>query len=266
MKTENLLGQAGYKFLNYSPGKNNLTHQGVSLVESLCYINVMGLRKENFATGEFYHIYNRGNSKQKIFLDDNDRDRFLKLLYLCNSEKNIRFREDIIEKKIDVWDFDRGKSLASLGAWVLMPNHFHVLICLPPRSLLGGEGISLFMKKLCTGYSMYFNKKYQRTGKLFEGVFKSTHLVRDEQLKYIFSYIHLNPIKLIDPQWKEKGIKNTQQAINFLQKYRWSSYKDYIGEDRPENKILFKKDFPTYFPKKKDFNKEILEWLNFKEL
>jgi len=75
-------------------------------------------RKDPFITGEYYHIYNRGNSKQKIFIDEKDRDRFVKLLYLCNSTQNIRFREDIIEKKIDPWDFKRGKSIVSIGAWV----------------------------------------------------------------------------------------------------------------------------------------------------
>ncbi len=67
----------------------------------------MTTRKEDFAIGEFYHVYNRGNSKQEVFLDDNDRDRFVKLLYLCNSLKSVNFRDDIIKHKIDVWDFDR---------------------------------------------------------------------------------------------------------------------------------------------------------------
>ena len=203
----------------------------------------MALRKDSFAVGEFYHIYNRGNSKQKIFIDEKDRDRFVKLLYLCNSTQNIRFREDIIEKKIDPWDFKRGKSIVSIGAWVLMSNHFHLYLTPSPRSLLGDDSISMFMKKLCTGYSMYFNKKYNRTGKLFEGAFKSLRMVRDEQAKYIFSYIHLNPVKLIDSLWMERGLKNNKKTREFLNKYRWSSYQDYIGQKRPESKILSRKDF-----------------------
>ena len=226
----------------------------------------MATRKESFATGEFYHIYNRGNSKQKIFLDDKDQDRLVKLLYLCNGSRDIRFREDIVEKNIDAWDFEKGKNIVSIGAWAFMPNHFHLLITPSPRCHLGGKAISLFMKKLCTGYSMYFNKKYKRTGKLFEGAFKSMRMTRDEQMKYNFSYVHLNPVKLIDPLWKEKGLKNTKKTIEFLKKYKWSSYLDYVGQDRPENKILLRKDFPDYFPSKKVFNEEIFEWLNFKEL
>ena len=230
----------------------------------------MSYRKLLFAPGEYYHIYNRGNSKQNIFLDDADYERFTKLLYLCNSLKNVNFRDDIVKRKIDAWDFDRGKQIVSIGAWVLMPNHFHIYITIPssPRQRLGLEGkdaVSYFMHKLCTGYSMYSNKKHERMGKLFEGPFKSVHVKNDNQAKYLFSYIHLNPIKLINPLWKEKGIKNIKKAFEFLNTYRWSSYQDYRGKKRPENKIISPKDFPDYFGHKGVFDEEIFEWLNFKE-
>ena len=87
--------------------------------------------------GEFYHIYNRGNSCQQIFFEDEDYSRFIKLLYLCNSKKTLNFREDIVEKKIDAWDFDREETIVSIGAWVLMPNHFHIYITSPKDGLLG---------------------------------------------------------------------------------------------------------------------------------
>ena len=231
----------------------------------------MSTRKESFTTDEFYHIYNRGNSKQKIFLDDEDRDRFVKLLFLCNSTKNIRFREDVVNRKIEAWDFKRGQPVVSLGAWVIMPNHFHLYLTISPRVTLGEEQegqsnpISLFMNKLGTAYSMYFNKKYKRTGSLFEGRFRSVRMTRDEQAKYIFSYIHLNPVKLIESRWKENGLKNSKKTVEFLDRYKWSSYQDYIGTNREENKILSKKDFPAYFTNKKVFKSEIFEWLNFRE-
>ena len=154
-------------------------------------------RKHSFAPGEYYHLYNRGNSKQRIFLDNEDRERFIKLLYLCNSERRISFRDDIVLPKIDAWEFVRGRLLMSIGAWVLMPNHFHIYIRVSPKSDLGNE-VSTFMRKLCTSYSKYFNAKYKRVGGLFESNFKSVHVSRDEQAKYLFSYIHLNPVKLID--------------------------------------------------------------------
>ena len=226
----------------------------------------MTTRKESFVSGEYYHIYNRGNSKQKIFLNNQDKDRFARLLYLCNSTKNINFRDDIVKKKIDVWDFNRSDSLVSIGAWVLMPNHFHLYISPSPRVPLGQEGdkmVSLFMGKLMTAYSMYFNKKHGRTGTLFEGPFKSVHIENDEQAKYLFSYIHLNPIKLIDPKWKESGIKNIKKSIKFLDNYKWSSFVDIKGIERPESKILSIADFPKYFRDKKAFEEEIFEWINF---
>ena len=231
-----------------------------------CFI--MTTRKESFVAGEYYHIYNRGNSKQNIFLDDQDRDRFTKLLYLCNSIKSIRFREDIIDQKINAFDFDRGKPIVSIGAWVLMPNHFHLYVTVSPRGTLGDLGdnsISLFMNKLSTAYSMYFNKKSERTGTLFEGSFKSTNINNDEYAKYLFSYIHLNPVKLIDPLWKEKGIKNIKKTLEFLNRYKWSSYHDYRGKKRPENKIISPKDFPDYFSDKRVFDEEIFDWLDYKD-
>lgn len=233
----------------------------------------MSTRKISFLEGEFYHIYNRGNSKQKIFLDNYDYGRFVKLLYLYNSENNIDFREDIVRQGINAWDFDCGESIVSIGAWVLMPNHFHLYIAINNlRKTVFRRGkdreneITEFMRKLLTSYSKYFNTKYKRTGSLFEGRFKSVHIENDNQAKYLFSYIHLNPIKLIDNKWKENGIKNNKKMEAFLEKYQWSSYLDYKRIVRSQNKILNKKMFPKYFQNIKDFNSEIEEWLTFSNL
>lgn len=228
----------------------------------------MTYRKVPLVSGEYFHVYNRGNSKQPIFLDDDDRDRFIKLLYLQNTSKNIKFREDIIRNKINALDFDKGDNIISIGAWVLMPNHFHLYLTLP-RSGLGkiedayAMGISYFLRKVCTSYAMYFNKKYDRTGSLFEGRFKAVHIEDDIQAKYLFSYIHLNPIKLIDPKWKEEGIKDKKTTLEFLEKYKWSSYLDYKGIKRKESKILDRDSFINYFSDIESFNKEIFDWINF---
>ena len=230
-------------------------------------------RKHEFVEGKFYHLYNRGNSKQKIFLDDQDKDRFSKLLYLHNSLKNINFRDDIVEQGIDAWDFDRGELIVSIGAWVLMSNHFHIFITIPPAPMSSvGEmtqedirenAVSLFMRKVFTSYVKYFNKKHEHSGGLFESNFKSSLVDTEEYVKYIFSYIHLNPVKVIDPEWKEKGVKNIQKAKDFLKNYQWSSYQDYLGIDRVQIKILTIKDFPEYFTDIKTFEREIFEWLLF---
>ena len=99
---------------------------------------------------------------------------------------------------------------------------------------------------------------------MFEGKFKSIHISDDIQAKYLFSYIHLNPVKLIDSKWKENGIEDIKKSLEFLSKYRWSSYLDYKEIIRKENKILNLEDFPKYFNGIKDFDEEILEWLKYK--
>jgi putative transposase len=226
----------------------------------------MANRKVPFVCNEYYHLYNRGNSKQDIFLDKEDYDRFIKLLYICNSNKNIHFKEDIVDKKIDAWDFERGEPIVFIGAWVLMPNHFHLYITISPMSDIGKDknNISMFMRKLLTAYTKYFNAKYERTGGLYEGRFKSVHIKDDIQAKYLFSYIHLNPIKLIDSKWKEEGIKDINRSLEFLRQYKWSSYDDYCEISRKENKILQKDNFINYFSNNKDFDSEIFSWLQNK--
>ena len=225
----------------------------------------MSFRKAEFAKGEYYHIYNRGNSKQKIFFDDKDRERFLKLLYLCNSKRRIDFRDDIMKKKINAWDFEKGESIVDIGAWVLMPNHFHLYITQKTEARLpSGGAITDFMHRVLTAYSKYFDAKYHRTGSLFEGKFKSVHIRKDTQAKYLFSYIHLNPLKLIDSKWKEHGIKNKKEALDFLKEYKWNSYLDYLEVMRPENKIINRINFLSYFKTKHNFQKEIFDWIKIK--
>jgi len=99
----------------------------------------MSLRNTKLVSGEYYHIYNRGNGKSKIFLDEEDYDRFAKLLYVLNSKLSFNFRNSIVRNKINAFDFERGETLVNILCWVLMPNHFH-LILISPRQGLGGIG------------------------------------------------------------------------------------------------------------------------------
>jgi putative transposase len=211
-------------------------------------------RKFTFSFGEFYHIYNRGTDKRTIFVDQNDHKRFLLILFACNSTQHI----DVRELNSEGESFGKNRqTIVDIGAYCLMPNHFHLLI----KEKSEG-GISLFMRKLLTAYSMYFNRKYKRTGKLFEGAFKATHAETDEYLKYLLSYIHLNPVKMFDKDWKEKGIKDKPGAKKYLSDYNYSSYLDYIGVNREESLILNKKAFPEYFASVNDFDKFIDNWLS----
>ena len=217
-------------------------------------------RKIKFSEGEYYHIYNRGVDKRDIFMDKYDYDRFLLLLDICNSSLPIEVREVMKEKDIGgLTSGDKEETLADIGVWCLMPNHFHIL--LKEKS---GIGITKFIQKLSTAFTMYFNNKYERNGSLFQGTFKAKHIEKDEYLKYLFSYIHLNPVKLIQSDWKEKGIEDIENAKDFLNNYEYSSYRDYINPNSSESRIINEKAFPEYFKSKNDFNNNLFDWLKFK--
>ena len=216
-------------------------------------------RKVAFVQGEYYHVYNRGIEKRITFSDIIDYKRFVLLLKILNTTENIVVRDlfknktynEIISKKID-------DPIVAIGAYCLMPNHFHLLI-----KETRENGITEFMQKLSTAYSMYFNIKHHRKGTLFEGPFKAEHANEDRYLKYLISYIHLNPVKLIDSKWKERGLRDYSKTKKYLDNYEFSSYFDYTGIKRPQNKILNMKEFPKYFGTIKDFDKEIFEWLSY---
>jgi putative transposase len=209
----------------------------------------MSLRKQSFAIGESYHLYNRGTEKRIIFSDEQDYNHFLFLMYVCNTIKSIELR------KIGE-NFDREETLIDIGAYCLIPNHFHILVQEKTEN-----GISKYMLKLLTAYSMYFNKKYKRTGKLYEGKFKSIHAGNDKYLKYLYSYIHLNPAKILDKNWKKK-IKYNKKLFHHILDYKYSSLKEYLNN---KFKILNTSKFPNYFKNPNEHKEELLEWLNFND-
>ena len=220
-------------------------------------------RSFDFSIGEYYHLYNRGTDKRIIFTNRNDHNRFVLLLHLCNGIERVDVSNKLREGQTftELINIEFSDRLVDIVAYCLMPNHFHLLVREKQE-----DGISLFMKKLLTAYSMYFNNKNNRTGALFEGRFKAKHANTDEYLKYLFAYIHLNPIKIIDSKWKEKGIQNLKTAQNFLNNYEHSSYLDWMGNDRHESKILNRDASPEYFSTVKDFNDFVNEWLTFKDV
>lgn len=131
-------------------------------------------------------------------------------------------------------------------AFCLMPNHIHLLL-----RQIKDNGISKFMQKYGSGYAVYFKEKYKIKfkGHFFQDRFNAVHIESDEQLRVVFVYIHTNPIALIEPDWKEKGIINPQKAIKFLEsEHRWSSYFDYLD----------KKNFPSIIEVEKSFLTEVM--------
>lgn len=215
-------------------------------------------RKHIISEGEYYHLYNRGVEKRNIFLTQEDRNRFKRLLYVANGTENFIFRD--IERK-SLKEIDRGEPLVAIAAWVLMPNHFHILV----KETTEG-GTAMFMRKLCTGYSSYFNKRHDRVGPLLQGRYKSQHVSEDAHLKYLFAYIHLNPLKLIEPAWKERGNIDITKAKKYISSYEHSSCLSYVDASREESILLSKTEFPEYFSEKKDFEDFHADFISFSDM
>lgn len=144
----------------------------------------------------YYHIFNRGNNKQPIFLDDDDYIQFLKRLELVMGT--------IPAKRPFTSIRSLPKDSFSIVAYCLMNNHFHFLI-----RQNADVGINKLIQKVCTSYAVFFNKKYQRVGGLFQDQFKAKLIDNDVYAQYVSAYIHNNPNDL---------------------DYPYSSYKDIIGE------------------------------------
>jgi len=216
-------------------------------------------RPFSFAEKEYYHCFSRGTEKRKIFLSNKDYERFIALLFICNNKEKVHLSNYSSKNRQNIFNIKRDETLVDIGVYCLMSNHFHLLLHEKEEG-----GISTFMQKLMTAYTMYFNTKYKRSGALFSGRFKAEHADTDNYLKYLFSYIHLNPVKLIQRDWKDNGIKNITKAKKFSEEYVFSSYLDYLEEDRPQKVILNKSAFPKYFEDRKSIEGEIFDWLTVK--
>lgn len=147
------------------------------------------MRKTELVNGEYYHIYNRGVDKRIIFSDHEDVERFLLSMTEFNTEEPIgSIYEHSFSKKLGrETSKSSRKPLVDIVAYCLNPNHFHLLL----KQVAEG-GISEFMKRLGGGYTKYFNNKYERSGVLFQGVFKSVHVDSNEYLLHVSSYVNLN--------------------------------------------------------------------------
>lgn len=180
------------------------------------------MRKTSLATGEYYHIFNRGNNKQRIFYDDKDRMRFLLLLFVFQSllfvENISRFTPDFLKyKTINIGKLEDKiirNRMVKLINFVLMPNHFHLTLL-----QVKNTGISKFMQRILQGHTKYMNRRYGTAGHIFQGPFKAVHVENNEQLLHLSAYIHRNPREL-------------RGWINKENWFPWSSYQDYGKENR----------------------------------
>lgn len=217
----------------------------------------------------YYHIYNRGVEKRKIFIDEQDYRVFLSYMKIYLSPKIDSTNEIVSNKNGDYEDKDKTISeiyklnnfynKIDLISYVLMPNHFHLELKQKNK-----KEIESFMRSLITKYSKYFNRKYDRVGPLFQGRYKAVLIQNTEYLLYLSRYIHLNPVELL---------VEDQSLIQ----YPWSSYPtylkkiniswlktDFIGNNFLENGIFSANLYKNFVENDKDHIEEEAE--AFKDL
>ena len=180
------------------------------------------MKKPVFVDGHIYHVYNRGVEKRDVFLVERDYFRFVYHLYELNDSKPVRNVQYFLNHKTGnvearkLFGTQERDVLVEILVFTLMPNHFHLML-----RQVQENGIVRFMHKLGTGYTMYFNKKYERVGSLFQGRFKAAHITEETHLIHLPHYIHTNPLSL--------NYGGSTSIVRFLSNYRWSSFPDYIG-------------------------------------
>lgn len=181
---------------------------------------------------EFWHVMNRGVDKRTIALSDGDRLRFVKDLHMLNDTERVENANYArSHKSIDVrhrYEGSEKERLVTIHAWCLMGNHYHLL-----TSNNVDNGTSLFLKKLNAGYAKYFNKRHNRSGALFQGKTKRVLIENDRQFLYILPYIHLNPLDFMKggSGWRKQCLANPKAALKWITDYRWSSFRNYTGEE-----------------------------------
>jgi len=202
--------------------------------------------------GETYHVFNRGAHKSPVFTNNSDYQRFMLLLLLANHSDSVNLRDLFIRYKgrsfVEIFQEERpDKSLVDILAYSLMPNHFHLVL-----RQKGDVGVTTFMKKIATAYSMYFNTKYDHSGVLFQGRFKSRHIGNEAYFRYIFAYVHLNSLDLFESGWEEKGLRDLDGARRYVNSYQYSSFFDYSGNDRAEKALLSFDQAPEFLTTQND--------------
>lgn len=148
----------------------------MGIIKSMPSRNVL----KQYVPDTYYHAYNRGVSKQVIYHDEEDYAVFLNLLKRYLDEQphtDIKGRE---------YEWLRGQ--VELLAFCLMPNHFHMLFYLQEP-----DAVTRLMQSVTGAYTIYYNKKYDRVGPLFQSRFKAARILNESYLMHISRYIHMNP-------------------------------------------------------------------------
>lgn len=200
---------------------------------------------KEYKPNSYYHVYNRGVAKQKIFLDTTDFKRFLSYLRLYLTPFNLQ------ESTLKVAPTRMLKNYTDevkLICYCLMPNHFHLLLF--QKNI---DSINYFMRSLGTKFSMYFNRRYKRVGPVFQSTYKAVEVESEEQLFYLSKYIHRNPKELLPTGINLEGYKYSSY-LNFLRLinqswiipddilvyFKRNSYKNFVEESDEKDLVIIK--------------------------
>jgi putative transposase len=223
------------------------------------------MRKLIFQNNQIYHIYNRGVDKRSVFDSSKDYTTFLDYLAKCNKYKLAEdknddlYNDDEVNLKRKNPEKNKGEinkeddPLVDILVFCLMPNHFHLLL----RQKIEG-GITKFMQRVGTGYTMFFNSKEKRSGALFQGRFKAVHVKEQKYFDYLIFYIHFNPLELITGI-----IMENKEALIFLNEYEWSSHREYcFVKEMKDSMFLSNREFIlSNFKNSKEYKKKAIEWM-----
>lgn len=182
------------------------------------------MKREPVKKGTYYHVYNRGVDKRSIFSEPEDYQRFLAYLYLLNTEEELRANDIINARGLDkIRTLPRQRPLVAIGAYCLMPTHFRAYVAPLVRN-----GLSRFMQRVQTAYTMYYNRKYKRAGTLFQGTFKSRCIKDELDAHFLLAFTHLLPISLVDPDWKDLDRGELLRFERDVADYPYSSIGEYL--------------------------------------
>ncbi len=218
------------------------------------------LRKDKFVPGEYYHIYNRTIFNIPEFKNVKNAEKLSQAFLIANSTKSsdafsfLRNNKNAkIEDVIEI--IEKGEKLVDVLCYTIMPDHYHLLLRERKES-----GISNFIHKCNISVAKYINIKNERSGPLFESLFKAKHISTNEYLVHLSVYIHLNPLDfLAEKSWRKNQLKNWDQVKVKLIKYPWSSLKAFIEDFK--DPILSGTDILTeQFKKRKDYTEFLQEW------
>jgi len=179
----------------------------------------------------YYHVYIRGGNRSRVFRDAADFERMLQLF--------ARYLSLVEVKNSAGVSFPNYHYKLELLAFCLMPNHMHLLIFQRQQGAMAD-----CMRSILTSYSMYFNKKYKRSGPLFESRYKASRVSDDSYLEHVSRYIHLNPREWRDYEYSSLPYYLQQVTDEWLHPKRItdrfsgpSEYLEFV-EDYQQNKEM----------------------------